>query len=388
MRKAIPLLFVLASAACSEPVTLLWKTELGSASRSNPLVTDQFIALGHDRGLMILEPDGTPRCRFDAHGEVVSAPTTDGKMIFFGGTNYIAYAIDPQCQTQWKFPTQDRIKSDPLVHDGKVFFSSYDGHVYALKAATGERVWSFPNAQSKDPAEKVEAPPVPTSEDDLELVEVEGEPAPEKKPKKAPKPFHVGDFSYSSPTLHAGIIYLGNLDSYFYALRAKDGEILWRYKTEAPVTSTPLLDGGRAYFGSNDGNVYAIDVEGPKLRWKWLTKEWVNSSASKDGDVLYIGSNDRHVYAIEMAGGQGKWTFETVGPVIAKPVVHRDMVFAAGASGDGTVYAIKRQDGTLVWKYKTGNKIEADPVVRGNTLYVASTDGFLYAFRISAAGGS
>src|SRR5690242_7987059 len=118
MQKAAALLVL--AVGCSEPIRLEWKTDLGAASVSTPLVTENWIAVGTELGLSIVDGDGKKRCDFDAHGEVISAPKTDGHRIYFGSTNYIVYAVEPTCVEAWKFPTRDRIKSDPLVAEGRV----------------------------------------------------------------------------------------------------------------------------------------------------------------------------------------------------------------------------------------------------------------------------
>jgi outer membrane protein assembly factor BamB len=355
-----------ALAACSEPIPLAWKLDLGAASVSTPLVTESYIAVGTEAGLVIVDRDGKKRCDFDAHGEVISAPKTDGKRIFFGSTNYIVYAVEPSCVEAWKFATRDRIKSDPLVAGGRVYTSSYDGHIYALSADSGERLWTFPESARPPPAAEPE----------------------EKRPKKgapppAPEPpLVVGDFSYSSPVLDNGVIYLGNLDGYLYAVRAEDGVLMWRLKTDAPVTSTPLIERGVAYFGSNDGHVYAVSLAAPPaVTWKVATRDWVNSSAAVAAGVLFIGSNDRHIYAIDTVSGQSAWSFATTGPAIARPAIYKNLVLAAGASGDGAVYALQAVNGALFWKFQTEGKVESDPVVDGDQLYVTSADQKLYAFK-------
>ncbi len=345
-----------AMAACTEPVELEWKYPIGAGSVSTPLVGDGFIAFGHERGLTIIEKGGTPRCTFDAHGEVISRPATDGKLVFFGSTNYIFYAVDPRCQLAWKFATRDRIKSDPAVTKERVYLSSYDGHVYALHTGDGHELWSFPGEAQAAAAG-------------------EGE---------SPEPVKVGDFSYSSPMLADGVLYIGNLDRYLYALDAETGAMRWRYRTKGAVTSTPLVADGVVYFGSNDGYLYAIEPGAAKVRWRYPTHDWVNSSAVLVDGVIYVGSNDRHLYALDAKSGRLLWKFTTQGPVVARPVVFHNLVFAAGGSGDGAVYAVQRTDGSLFWKYRTGGKVDADPVLLGSRLFVTSMDQNLYAFDIRA----
>jgi eukaryotic-like serine/threonine-protein kinase len=384
MRVVCLSLSAMLAAACSEPVSIDWKRQLQAPSVSTPLVTGSFIAIGNELGLAVLEPNGTPRCAFTTARDVISAPKSDGKLIFFGSTNYLFYAVDTGCTEVWKFATGDRIKSDPLVDGKRVFISSYDGHVYALDAATGTQLWMFPPVA---PA-KIDLPPPPPPEPKPAKpkkkgkgkADVEPEPSPPPPPPPVVRTIKVGDFSYSSPAIANGVIYVGNLDHNMYAIDAQTGTLRGQFSTGGPVTSSPLIVDNTLYFGSNDGNVYAVDLLNNNIRWKFLTKDWVNSSPRFSEGVLYIGSNDRHLYALDPAAGTIKWSFETEGPAIAAPAFYKNLVIAAGGSGDGSIYALQRADGSEFWKYRTGGKIESDPIVVADKLYVSSTDQLVYAF--------
>ncbi len=378
--------------ACSRPLALDWKQDLQAASASTPLVTEGFIAVGHEHGVSLLEPDGEPRCTFDAHGEVIGRPASNGTLVYFGSTNYHLYAIDLACQQVWQLAARDRIKCDTLYDAGLVFTASYDGHVYALEESSGAVRWMFP-------------PPPPKLADVLAALAAEvdqeevapktskgkGQSDPPTSPgttASASVP-EVGDFSYSSPVIAGGVIYIGNLDGFVYALDARSGALRWRFATAGAVTSTPLVAKGSLYVGSHDGYLYALELPSaadaqPAVRWKHPTGDWINSSARLADGVIYVGSNDRHVYALDAASGQQRWQFATKGPAIAIPTLYEDLVFAAGGSGDGTIYALERVSGALFWQDKTGGKIESDPVIVGRRLYVTSADQFLYAYEIRA----
>ncbi len=375
------------SMACSQSITVDWKSELPGPSESTPLVTDAFIAVGHEVGLSVLEKNGAERCVFNKGRDVISAPKTDGKRIFFGCTNYMFYAIDSGCTEVWSFPAGDRIKSDPLVADGKVYLASYDGHLYALKADTGEEVWRFPVVSVPMGSDLLAVPvPEPTKSAKLSKARrrakhkaTELSPPP---PVAKPKSLVVGGFSYSSPILEQGVIYIGNLDHNLYAIDANTGEMRGRFSTNGQITSTPVADNGMLYFGSNDGSVYAIDLETNTQLWSFSTQDWVNSSGRVGDGALYIGSNDRHIYALEAISGKLRWKFETTGPAVAIPALYKNLVVAAGASGDGAIYALQRNDGALFWKYETGGSIESDPVIVGDTVFVSSADRNVYKLKI------
>lgn len=372
---------------CIEPVQLEWKFDLGAPSLSTPLVADSFIAVGTSQGVRILSRQGTQRCSFDKAGEVISRPATDGERIFFGSTNYLIYAMDTHCKELWSFQTRDRVKADPVVEKGVVYVGSYDGHFYALDAKTGKEIWVFPenDVKTNKPSEFEIV-----NQDKKADTTGQTEPAPASAPEvKKQGPTDVGGFSYSSAEIHNGIIFVGNLDYRLYALDAATGQMLWRYKTEAPVTSSPTVANSTVYFGSNDGNVYAINIENPKqptVRWKVPTRDWVNSSVLLDEGTAFIGSNDRRLYALDAKSGGARWSFATRGPAISIPAVFKNLVFIAGGAGDGTIYALNKKTGDLHWRFRTGDKIESDPVVsvEDRHLYLSSSDGFFYAFIINS----
>ena len=375
--------------------TALWIFESPTGSVSTPLVTDSYIAFGNDAGVTVLTTDGMQKCVFDAHGEVVSAPRTDGHLIFFGSTNFLFYAIDADCKLVWKYPTRDHIKSDPLIVRDQVYFSSFDGHVYAADAATGALSWMFPPLKAAAlPAPPVEEAPPPTKRAASALARAARH-AKHKAPLAALLPKRIepalsarvvpvpGAFSYSSPVIADDVLFVGNLDHALYALNAKTGAYLWHYPTGGAITSTPTVAGDIVYFGSTDSNIYAVRISDHALVWKIATSGWVNSSARLVDGVIYIGSDDGHVYAINAAKGTVLWKFEAKGPVIATPAPYKDLVFAATGTGDGAVYAIKRADQTLAWRFETAGKIESDLVIAQDRLYVTSTDKRTYAFDLS-----
>ena len=388
--------------SCHKPIELLWKEDMAAASVSTPLVGDNFMAVGTDRGLSIFALNGDLRCSFDARGEIISYPATDGQRLYFGSTNYLVYALDLSCNEVWKYATQDRIKSDPAVVGDKVFIGSYDGHVYALSTVTGNLVWAFPKLPIK--TTELSVSPLPTVETvtpskgkrkEADPSKVKGEAKskapphdiiPAKSPVDSPT-LVVGSFSYSSPQVVDGVVYLGNLDGHIYALSEKDGALLWRFKTEGAVTSSPRIENGTLYIGSNDGGIYALRLPDqnqttPTLLWRYATQGFVNSSARWVDGTIYIGSYDRHIYAIDASTGNLVWKFPTKGPVISIPAVYQNLVIVAGGSGDGAIYVLDRTHGKLFWKYDTKGKIESDPVIVDNRFYISSTDQNLYAFII------
>jgi outer membrane protein assembly factor BamB len=257
-----------------------------------------------------------------------------------------------------------------------VYATSYDGHIYALDTKKGRKLWQFPS-DATPPAEDGE------KKEEEEKKEGEGEEKAEAAEPAGldPKP---QAFSYAAPVIKDGVLYVGNLDGYLYAVNIADGSLKWRFKAGEGITSTAWVEGGVVYFGSKDDHVYAIDAAtGTKVHWKTKTGDDVLSSPRVQDGVLYIGSNDKKFYAFDAKTGKEKCSFTATGPVISYGAFYEDLVFFAGGQGDGNVYAIKKDSCELFFTARTGYKIESDPVVEGNVVYVTSGDKRLYAYKVN-----
>jgi hypothetical protein len=100
------------------------------------------------------------------------------------------------------------------VSRSTVYVGNWDGHVYALDAATGGLRWRYRTGGAVD----------------------------------------------SSPAVSGGTVYVGSHDSYVYALDAATGGLRWRYQTGERVYSPLAVSGGTVYVGSYDKYVYALEA--------------------------------------------------------------------------------------------------------------------------------
>jgi outer membrane protein assembly factor BamB len=358
-------LCLLLSTACTPSIEKLWEFPVSSPIYSTPLVTAEYVIFGSESGtLPAVDKNGQARWRFQApSAEIFARPVTDDNLIFFGATNQKFYALDKRGQLKWQFAARERIKSDPTVLEGVVYLTSYDGHVYALSTDRGKKLWQFP-----PPAE----PPAEPKE---------GEEPVEAKPVMDPMP---QAFSYPAPVIKDGVLYVGNLDGYMYALQTSDGAMKWRFKAQEGITSTAWVEGGVVYFGSKDDHVYALDAaNGKDVKWKFKTKDDVLSSPKIIDGVVYIGSNDKNFYALDAKTGKEKCRFTTKGPVISFGVFYKNLVFFGSGQGDSHFYAIDRGTCEQFFAMKTGYKIESDPVVEGDHIYLTSGDKKLYALKVN-----
>jgi serine/threonine protein kinase/outer membrane protein assembly factor BamB len=203
-------------------------------------------------------------------------------------------------------------------------------------------------------------------------------------------------------------VVLGARDQRLYALRARDGEILWIWKLDQPLQAAPLLsdvDGDAALdvlAGSGDGNVSAISCEVTAPAWTAKLREppgELPQIVDMDGDGrrdVLIGSRDGALHCFG-ADGVRLWAFFTGGWVVSGPAVEdldRDgRLECLIGSFDARVYCLRSIAGGVesLWKegkdgLSVGSPVSARPLVvdlEGDgslEVLVASWDLALHAF--------
>jgi outer membrane protein assembly factor BamB len=203
----------------------------------------------------------------------------------------------------------------------------------------------------------------------------------------------------ASPVISDGVIYIGGLDSTFYAIHAKTGKERWQFKTADEIRSSAACHKGMCYFES--GNVlYAINRKG-RFHWKaalcsgevknkldpW---DYHHSSPVVYEGVVYIGTEQGILLGIDAKSGKVVMRCQTISEqaIRTTPVISDGLVMYG--DWDGVFYASRIENGSLLWKYDTKtdgtfpwvNAIQGSPVVHNGKVYFAGRSCRLYALDI------
>jgi outer membrane protein assembly factor BamB len=152
-----------------------------------------------------------------------------------------------------------------------------------------------------------------------------------------------------------GRVFVGSSDHGLYALRANNGEPIWRFETLAPVQCEPLYDPelDAVYFGSNDGALYAVHASDGKLMWRFDSGGEVARKAVRVGETLVFANASDSLFAIDRRSGKAAWRVHrspALGMEIsgyAGPAFDHGTVFFAFS--DGHVGAYDVRDGSERW---------------------------------------
>jgi outer membrane protein assembly factor BamB len=151
-------------------------------------------------------------------------------------------------------------------------------------------------------------------------------------------------------------VFVGSSDRGFYALRAEDGAVLWRFETLGVVQCEALYDQDEdvVYFGSNDGALYKVRAKDGKLIYRFASNaEVARRPVLRNGFVYFVNANDT-VVAIDAKSGKRRWSqhrppalgMEVAG--YAGPLLYRNLVYAGFS--DGTVTAYDADTGSERWQ--------------------------------------
>ena len=274
-----------------------------------------------------------------------SSPAVANGKVYFGSGDGNVYAVDAQTgQLLWKFPTKDVVHSSPAVVNNTVYIGSWDSYLYALDGDTGQEKWSFKSGEDSTAHNQV-------------------------------------GFQ-SSPAVVDGTVYIGCRDAHVYAIDATTGRKKWDYPTaKSWVIGTPAVRDGMVYVGTSDSSRFmALDAKTGRLRFNFKAGAYMFSSPAVAGDLAYVGDHNGRLYAIEAKAGKLAWEFQT-------EASKKDPMKILNADGTLNQSAFTPTFGDFedmyidFYRFVSIGAIVSSPVVDKGVIYFGSLDGNLYALQ-------
>lgn len=129
----------------------IWEYALSGGCRSKLYVSEKSreVVAGTVDGFVysVAMDTGTYKWNFVVRAPVFS--TVAGceaggeERLFFGADNGVFYSLDPEGRKVWEFRTKGKIRTEALLHDGRVYFGSEDNFFYSLDARSGKQLFAF-----------------------------------------------------------------------------------------------------------------------------------------------------------------------------------------------------------------------------------------------------
>ena len=328
-----------------------------------------------------------------------SAAVANGVVYFIGDSHL--YAVRAATGTRlWSFGFVNAFFSDPAVANGIVYTGSVNGKVYARDAATGKQVWTFTgpaNTSANYPATVANGVVYAASTNGPDGTVYALDAATGKQLWS----FATTERHPTGVAAAGGVVYETTSDDNgfsggAYALDAATGTVLWHVSSTCTVSNpgcvltTPVVANGILYAGSAAGTDFArleaLKASNGKLLWRTpaLGQDIFDWPAVANG-LVYIGiiGPESGVQAFNATTGKHVWTFSlpaSPGPE-AQPTVANGVVYIANQ--DGTLYALDASTGNKLTSIPVGADVEvSSPVVINGALYIGAIDQSLHAFAL------
>ncbi|MDD4859376.1 MAG: PQQ-binding-like beta-propeller repeat protein [Dehalococcoidales bacterium] len=254
-------------------------------------------------GFLSCAPTGGGCSSAPAGIAIYGTPAASGDLIYMSAYSGKIYAYNPSSlEVRWVYPRESYLKpiiSGQVLAQNKIVFGCSDGKVYALDAATGDKVWDFT----------------------------------------------TGSEIWSTPAADGNTIYIGSFDKKFYALNAADGTKKWEFTTEGAITATALVQGNTVYIGSFDRNLYALDAATGKVKWQFAGTNWFWAKPVIVNNNIYAPCLDGKVYVLDAASGNKSAEFDLGSPISSSPVVVDNQIIFA--SQKGIVFSVNTAAGEI-----------------------------------------
>jgi len=216
--------------------------------------------------------------------------------------------------------------------------------------------------------------------------------------------YDTGGFVSSSPVIDNGILYVGSMSHYLFALQADNGRFRLKVKTRE-VLGSPTVKDGIVYFNSRN-TLWAVDgrarnwpgehnlrgwwlqfyafrlapVPPPKSGIMWtlpLGRSHNSVSSTVVTDTKIYTALDNWLHAVDIETRSRDWTFTAGGYLRSSPALDDDILYIG--SEDNKFYAVDATNGAKLWDFQTGDKITSSPALVDGILYFGSHDGKVYA---------
>jgi outer membrane protein assembly factor BamB len=265
----------------------------------------------------------------------------------------------------WLFKADGAVNTAVTVADGKVYFGSNGGVLYALKEADGSLVW-----QTRiDPVEN-----------------------------GARKQFTV-------PLVLDGKLYVGGANKHIYCLDATSGNIEWQTELSDWIRSKPAMTSQGLLVASVDGKIACLDKTNGKIRWnKTISTHQIYSDLVSAGDSVLVSDSDLWLRRIDASGevvwkrsllnayenekGERIFTDVLSGGTYyqSKPTAADGMVYFGNAAG--FLFGVDAETGEEIWKFEMGGAISVGPAVGEGKVFAGQQGGERFFYCVDAKTGA
>ncbi|MGA7988456.1 MAG: PQQ-binding-like beta-propeller repeat protein [Candidatus Dormiibacterota bacterium] len=278
-----------------------------------------------------------------ADASETSAPVIARGVVYDAwGSNDVAAVRLSDKHVLWRRHFDAGVGSRPAVVNG-VLYVTVASALFALRASTGSKMWSYDTRQ---------------------------------------------DLYFTVPTVANGVVYLTTTNGVVYSFNAATGAKRWSRSVGGRLESAPALGTGAIVVAANrpsGARVLALGLSSGRVLWARDVPGTVwRGGPAVSKSTVYVGANvtmtESTLYALRFSDGKRLWSAPLGWEMDTTPAVAGDTVIAATI--DDGLLAFDARDGAVRWNATRG-EFWASPVIADGVAYIVEDVGTLRALRAS-----
>ncbi|MEM7026744.1 MAG: outer membrane protein assembly factor BamB [Pseudomonadota bacterium] len=338
-------------------IASLWSEDIGSGTNElyiklipNVIADSVFIA-DTDGELAALDAkSGKKIWQKDLKLPVTGGPGANGNLVMVGSSEGDVVTLTADNGEEiWRSKVSSEILSPPVENSGTVIARTIDGKIFALNAETGERLWVYDRTV---PALTLRGTSTPVMIDENVIAGFDGgrvtslNRATGKLNWETRVAISRGRSELerlvdidAQPLIYQDAIYIATYQSIIAALSLDTGTVLW----EREISSFTELDADENYLFVTDeeGSVWALDRFSGASIWKQeklLHRKPTGPAVF--GSAVVVGDLEGYLHWMDKESGEfiGR-TQMSSSPILVKPSVENDQLFAYASDGTLTSYS-------------------------------------------------
>jgi len=177
-------------------------------------------------------------------------------------------------------------------------------------------------------------------------------------------------------------VYLALEGAQVVSLSLATGEKGWTRTLSGRITGISVVD-GQLIVGTTDNAVFSLDLQGGRQRWRWRVGGDASGGAVSDGRNIYFVARDNVLRAVARGGGSLRWTAELSSRPVGGPQVYGAAVVVPLAT---SIAVFDPATGKPLGSIAASGEISSAPHLRlqarptGARLVAMSRDGRLQGF--------
>ncbi len=375
----------------SDTGRIIWKIQTGDDGPTAAVVADGLVAFNTESCTLVVVDEKTGRVIWQewlgdplmsqpaidkgvlymAHPAATGRPADSQRRVEFhpqaaspGGTHRLLAADLHTGRHIWEQEISGDVQTAPVISDGVVYFTTFNGASYALNAADGSVVWVKATASTS-------APVVFHGELYETRKKVAGNKTMEGIARVDAKNGGARDKELIAPS---------NAD---YLEKGKGGGVAL---STIEVTTLDASVGfsappSSAKLAQASENVGVNSVVGA---WAYQGSR----AAISKGQILNAQGN--HINSVRSSDGKQTWQAEVVGnraasggQIFSPPAVGRDYMYLAGAAG--YLIAVRQKDGSVGFSYALKAPMTFQPALAKGNIYAGTSDGRLICLKTGSS---